>query len=254
MKKVLTALLASTVILLCACSQPKEKPQKLTLFAAAGTRSAIEEICLKYEQEYGIEIQKNYASSGTLARQIASGADSSVYVSANKKWVDFLIDEDLLIKGSVQRIAGNKLVIITPKGAPQPNFVFSNSFDFSASAPNGIALGDPAYVPVGSYAKKAFSALEVFDSIKSNAVMCKDVSAVLKYIELGEMSWGIVYQSEAHLSKKVDIAALIPTELYGKITFYTAVVKGADENAVKLKKYIAGDEGRAIFQKYGFTE
>ena len=65
-----------------------DDPEKteIRVFAAAGPRLATEALCERFESVGHGAVTTNFASSGTLARQIASGAQADVFVSANKQW------------------------------------------------------------------------------------------------------------------------------------------------------------------------
>ena len=225
----------------------------ITIFAAAGTRPATEEICNLFEKASRYKVERNYASSGTLARQIANGAGCDVFVSANKQWIDYLMGKDLLIQHSVQKIAGNSLAVIAPVNSDITPPQFTKSFDIISDISNKIAIGDPSYVPVGKYTKMAFDSLGWFDKIKDKTIMAKDVTSVLHYVELGECDWGVVYYSEALQSKKVKIIATIPQSLYKPITFYVADIKGQKEAGHELSAMFTNDTGKETFKKFGFS-
>jgi molybdate transport system substrate-binding protein len=231
-------------------SAPKEAT--VQIFAAAGTRLATDEICNRYEQEGHGRVLRNFASSGTLARQIASGAEADVFVSANRQWMDFLKNKRLLAEGSVQEIAGNELVIVAPKGAAPIVPAFKKNFNINASIKDKIAVGDPAYVPVGKYTKSAFDHLGWYDQIQDKIVEAKDVSSVLNYVALGEVDWGVVYRSEAMASDRVEIIARVPGTLHDPIEFFVADLGNQKTAARALSKMFRSKAGRAVFVKFGF--
>ncbi len=225
----------------------------ITIFAAAGTRPATEEICNTFEKNSKYKVVRNYASSGTLARQIDNGADCDVFVSANKQWIDYLEKNGLLIDHSIRKIAGNSLAVIAPVSSDITPPQFTKNFDILSDIPNKIAIGDPSYVPVGKYTKMAFDSLGWSDKIKDKTIMAKDVTSVLHYVELGECDWGVVYYSEALQSKKVKIIATIPQSLYKPITFYVADIKGQKEAGHELSTMFTNDTGKETFKKFGFS-
>ena len=232
---------------------PKNLPE-VQIFAAAGTRLATEELCDRYEKAGNVKVSRNFASSGTLARQIASGAEADVFVSANKQWIEFLKEKGLLTDGSVYRIAGNALVLIAPKGAAPMVPTFDKVFDIGAAIKDKIVIGDPSYVPVGKYAKAAFDNLGWFEKIQNKMIMAKDVSSALNYVALGEVDWGVVYRSEAIASNRVEIIATIPATLHNPIEFFVADLKKQNPEARPLSKLFRSKEGLSIFLKHGFLE
>jgi molybdate transport system substrate-binding protein len=234
-------------------AQTPKKEITLQIFAAAGTRTPTEEICDRYEKETNRKVERNYASSGTLARQIAAGAPADVFVSANKQWIDFLKDKKMLADGSVRKIVGNSLVLIAPKDSDISAPELKSDYDIQGAIRDKIAIGDPAYVPVGKYTKTVFEQLGWMDKIKDKMILAKDVSSVLRYVELGECDFGVVYRSEALQSKKVKIIAEVPGALHKPIEFFAADLKAAKPEGKTLSEAFLSKEGVASFIKFGFV-
>ena len=208
------------------------------------------EICDSFTSNYKYEIDKNFAASGALARQIKAGAEADIYISSNKQWIDFLNDNKLLVENSISEIASNKLVVICQKNK-NIKLEFSKEFDIKSNIIDKIAIGDPKYVPVGKYAKQVLDSLDWYNSIQNRIILAKDVMSVLHYVELGECDWGIVYYSEALKSDKVKIAYEIPQELYNPIIFYIALLK-ENQQTKQLYQYFKNDTAKEILNKYGF--
>ncbi|MDD2391293.1 MAG: molybdate ABC transporter substrate-binding protein, partial [Desulfobacterales bacterium] len=87
---------------------------ELVVFAAASTTNAVTEVGEKFAVRNPGHIKTSFASSSTLAKQIANGAPVDVYISANKKWMDFLEEKNLLAQGSRFDLLSNRIVLIVP--------------------------------------------------------------------------------------------------------------------------------------------
>lgn len=232
-------------------SNNNNRPFRIQLFAAGGTMLPGNEICDSFISQNNIEIEKNFAASGTLARQIKAGAEADIYISSNKQWIDFLCDNELLIENSVSELAKNKLVVICPKNK-EVNLDFTKEFNIKSAITDKISMGDPKYVPVGKYAKQALDSLDWYNQIRTNIILAKDVTSVLHYVILGECDWGIVYYSEAIKSDKVKIVYEVPQELYDPIIFYIALLN-ENYNVQELYHYFKSETTKEILNKYGFT-
>lgn len=229
----------------------KKSDQNIKLFAAAGTMLATNEVCDSFTDKNNIILEKNYAASGALARQIQSGAEADIYISANKQWIDYLIHNEILKEESVSKFATNRLVIICPKNH-DVSIEFNSDFDIKSSIKENISIGDPKYVPVGKYAKQVLDTLGWYEQIQKQIILAKDVTSVLHYVELGECDWGIVYYSEAIKSNKVKIAFEIPSELHNPINFYIGLINDNTDTR-KLYNYFTNNTGQNIFVRHGFT-
>lgn len=243
--------LISIALCLFGCTKPKNSCT-VTLHAAAGTRMATEAIVKKYEKATRCSVRRNYASSGTLARQIASGAPGDLYISANKQWIEYLNSKKILKKESIKSIGGNRLVIIAPKDSTL------SDIDLTQKTPDlkgddKIVIGDPAYVPVGKYAAQVFKKINWFDQLKGKMIMTKDVSSVRHYIGLKSGRWGVVYQTETINATKIKIIKEIPENLHKPIRFFIAQIKDGKPEGQKLLEQFTNQTGQAILKQFGFS-
>jgi molybdate transport system substrate-binding protein len=73
-------------------------------------------------------------------------------------------------------------------------------------------------------------------------------------VELGNAEAGIVYKTDAQISKRTKVTFEVPLEEGPKITYPVAVVSGAKdiEAAKKTLSYIESGAALAIFKKYKF--
>src|SRR6202008_2066663 len=69
-----------------------------------------------------------------------------------------------------------------------------------------IALADPAAVPAGVYAKKWLSGLGLWEKAEPKVVPTLDARGALAAVESGAVPAGVVYHTDAAISKSVRIA------------------------------------------------
>ncbi len=72
-------------------------------------------------------------------------------------------------------------------------------------------------VPAGIYAKRALTKLALWNRLKAKVVSAEDVRHALAYVETGAAEAGIVYATDAAISKKVKAVAEIPEKLTGPV-------------------------------------
>jgi len=225
--------------------------QKITVFAAASLTNAITEIAESYENEKGVNIQTSFAASSTLAKQIEKGAPADIFMSADGKWMSYLQDKRLIADGSLTNLLGNNLVLIAPKGKTF-KVEMDKSFNFAGAFSGRVCTGETDSVPVGIYAKQSLKNLNWWDAIKMRLVGTQDVRAALVFVERGECEAGIVYETDAKISGKVQTIASFPDASHEPITYPLALVKGANAEAAGFYDYLKSDKAKAIFIKYGF--
>jgi molybdate transport system substrate-binding protein len=222
----------------------------IVVFAAASTTNALDEIKREFGKKNGIEVQTSYAASAPLANQIVNGAEADIFISADTKWADYLAEKKLVAQS--RDVLGNRLVIVTPIDAKQN---IKKPEDLSAKGVEHIAIGEPGSVPAGKYAKAALMKLNLWDKLKEKFVPGQDVRHALTYVETGAAEAGIVYATDAAISKKIKIAIELSEELTGPIRYPIALLsKGEKKSEAKVFfEYLRSPESIKIFKKYGFS-
>lgn len=265
MKKQLLALCTSVVLLLTACTGTPASPQaekpapaaqtekaEIMVSAAASLTDALNELKSAFETEHpGIVVTYNFGSSGKLAQQIGQGAPSDVFLSASAKDMNGLEEKQLIAKDTRLDFTKNELVLIT--GATSS--VQIDSFEKLADPSlKHIAVGEPETVPAGRYAKEVMDALKIGDSLNGRLVYGSDVRQVLTFVESGNAEVGIVYASDAAISKNVKVLATAKSGWHKPIVYPGAVIAASThaDAAKTFLSYLTSDKGKAILQKYGF--
>lgn len=223
----------------------------LTVFAAASLSDALKELAPAYTQATGDTLRFNYGASGTLARQIREGAPADVIFSADELRVDQLEKAGLLAPGTRRTILANQLVLVVAAegGASVPTLG-----DLAKADVKRLAIGEPATVPVGTYAMEHLQKLGLWSQVSSKCVPLDNVRAVLAAVEAGNVDAGFVYRTDALISKKVRIAVEVPQAEGPKITYPAAALRDAPSPAAAAKfvAFLAGPEAQAVFARYGF--
>lgn len=228
---------------------------EVVVFAAASTTNAITEIGDLFAAGGLGRITTSFASSSTLAKQIASGAPANVYLSANKKWMDFLEEKGLIENATRFDLLGNRIVLIAPLQSSLQSVDVKKGLDLAAllGGDGRLAMGDPAHVPAGMYGKKAMEGLGLWDQVSGRLAPMKDVRAALVLVERAEAPLGQVYATDAAISKKVRVVGTFPVESHPPIVYPVAAVAGQKTDAAaRFLEFLKTAEARAVFEKFGF--
>ena len=119
---------------------------EILVAAAASLKNAYEDklIPMFEEANPGVTVKGTYDSSGKLQTQIEEGLEADVFMSAAKKQMTALDEEDMIASDTITDLLENKIVLIVPTG----NEKKLEKFEDIENA-DSIALGDPASVPAG---------------------------------------------------------------------------------------------------------
>jgi molybdate transport system substrate-binding protein len=226
--------------------------QKITVYAAASLTDAVEEIAALYEQQTSTTVVESFGSSSTLAKQIDNGAPADVFISADLQWMDYLANNNRILPASRRNLLGNTLVLVAPKGRGF-KVVADKGFDFASAFEGKLCVGEVESVPAGIYAKQALVALGWWDAIQSRIVGTQDVRAALAFVERGECAAGIVYETDARISAKVERILRFPDETHEPIVYPVAAVSGSGAGSLGLIEFLASPAAGAVFERYGFS-
>mgnify|MGYP001550632203 CR=1 FL=1 len=225
---------------------------EVKIYAAASLTDAITELAKIYQQTHtSTQIQPVFAGSSTLARQIENGAPADVFISADKDWADYLQTRNLLEAKSRMDLLANELVLIAPAIHPRQIPLKKNT-NLATSFKGKLCTGEPASVPVGKYAKQALVYYGWWDAIQTRLVGTEDVRSALAFIERGECALGIVYKTDALLTKKVTTIATFPAESHLPIVYPGGLTKNANPDARAFWQFLQSKAALEIFSRYGF--
>ena len=229
------------------------KPVELNISAAVSMKDALAEIQTNYQKKAPhVKLVYNLGASGSLQKQIEQGATADIFISAAPKQMNELAAKNLVINATRKNLLENKLVLIVPKDS---TLSISKLEDLQNDAVKQISIGETKVVPAGQYAEQALKNLGVWEKIQSKIVFAKDVRTVLTYVDTGNVDAGLVYKTDAAVSKKVKILATAPDGSHAPIIYPAAVLTGTKNQkaAEEFLSYLAGPEGKSVFEKHGFV-
>ncbi len=244
-RSLLVVLMGLTSSVLFAGESPK-------VFAAASLAGAITELAKVYEAKSGVKIAPSFASSSTLAKQIEHGAPADIFISADVRWMDYLVECKWIDTASRIDLLGNALVLIAPVGKGFP-FKVEKDFTAEKAFTGRLAVGDPTNVPVGIYAKEAFTKLGWWPWLEKRLAPAADVRAALRLVETGEVDAGVVYATDAKSSAKVEVIATIPADLHKPVRYPFAATTHAGPEARAFLAFLLGPDAKPVYERLGFT-
>jgi molybdate transport system substrate-binding protein len=233
---------------------PAANPPVTILAAAAASLeySFKNELIPLFQQKYPwITVEGTYDSSGKLQTQIEQGLAADVFMSAALTQMNALVEKKLVDAASVRPLLENKIVLIKPVGISTAVTGFQ-----TAAQAKTIALGDPASVPAGQYAKEAFTSLGIWDAVSAKASFGTNVTEVLNWVGEGSADAGVVYATDAATSKKVEVIAEAPAGSLARKVIYPVGMTAASAHQTEAKLFIdflASGEALAVFKSYGFS-
>lgn len=224
---------------------------EITVFAAASLSDVLAAIAAKYEAMSGDRIRFNFGASSTLARQIREGAPADVFFSADEAKLDELAKIGLIDPAVRIPLLSNTLVIITPVGSRE---VIAGPRDLLRTSVRRLALAEPQTVPAGIYAREYLEKAGLWQKIRTKVIPTENVRTALAAVAEGNADAGLVYKTDARISKEVRIAFEIPAAEGPRIIYPVALLQSSKEIAASKAwiRYLTGGEAHALFTAFGF--
>lgn len=234
-------------------SQPaRAQPETLTIVAANSLREAFRKILPLYEAQYPeTNLRIIYGPSQTLRTQIEQGAPVDVFLPSLAEEIDQLQQKGLIVEGTKRIYAATSLVLIT--GATVPAAITSLQ-DLHTVPVRRIAVGDPKTSSVGKVAAQFLKSSQLESKLKSQYVFGEHSRAVLDLVANGEAEIGIVYRTDAALSKKVRILDTTPVESHAPVHYGVALPWTAKNisGAGDFVQFLLMPPTQTLLQQYGF--
>jgi molybdate transport system substrate-binding protein len=221
--------------------------QDITLSAAASLGPALREIVPLFEAaQPGTRVQLNLGASGALAQQLFAGAPVAVFASADEETMDQVQARGLVRAGDRRTLVHNRLVVaVATDRADAPRTLAE-----VAALPR-VAIGLPASVPAGRYARAALEAAGLWSRIEPRLVGAQNVRQAVDYVARGEVDAGFVYASDVAIAGGRARAAFeVPTAQ--PIRYPVAALVGAPPAAQRFVEFALSAPARAVFARHGF--
>lgn len=228
--------------------------EKVTVFAAASLKNALDAVNVACEANVGEQATVSYAASSALAKQIEEGAPADIFMSADLDWMKYLADKNLIKADTETQLLGNSIVLVAPADSSVTAEIVPG-FDLAALLGGGkLAMANVDSVPAGKYGKASLEKLGVWSSVSGSVAQAENVRAALALVSTGEAPLGIVYKTDAVADAKVKVLGSFPADTHAPIIY--PVAQTADSKNAETQKFmncLQSGKAKELFEAQGFT-
>ncbi len=226
------------------------QPAPLTVSAAVSLTDAMESIAREYASAGGGPARFNFAGSNTLARQLVNGAPADLFISADEAQMDVAAQAGAIDRSTRIDLLGNRLVIVFRPGAAR----IGQPRDLASSRVRRIAIGDPAAVPAGVYARRYLESMRLWPAVQDRIVPVGNVRAALAAVQNGSADAAIVYESDSVAAGSLE-SLIISGPGVPRIVYPAAIVSRTGNRAAaeRFLAFLRGPQAAAVFARYKFT-
>ena len=243
---------AALLIVLAVRPQGMPAAAPITVSAAVSLTDVLTAVAAEYGKEGRGSVRFNFGASNILARQIADGAPVDVFISADEAQMDAVGGLHLLLDDSRIDLLRNQLAIVVPSDRPR---TMSSVRELTGPAFRRIAIGDPAGVPAGVYAKQYLEQLDLWPALEPKMVPTTSVRAALAAVESGAADAAIVYRTDARIALKASVAYVVPIDRGPRIVYPAAILRASNAAAESRRflDFLRGAVAARTFERFGFT-
>ena len=227
-------------------------PSNLSIFAAAGAKPAIDEICQKFQEKYGVTVEARYGGGGEVLSQMTLSRSGDIYVAPEQRFMEIATEKQAIDPETIETVAYMIPVIAVKKGNPRNIQTLADL----AKAGIKVAVTRQETTLLGKYAPEIFAKAGLADEIGKNIVTeAARPDSLLTMLIMGQVDAGIIwhfYQVQA--PDQIENIYLPPEQLTG-IGEIQAAVSAYSQNkksAQKFLDFITSADGKTIFKKLGY--
>lgn len=242
-------LLAAVVPSVVSCSTP---PDELSVFAAAGVKPALDEVCRMFEEKYGTAVEISYGGGGEVLSQMELSRSGDVYVAPEQGFMEKAVEKQLVDPATVTGVAYMIPVIAVPRDNPQN----IKTLQDLANPGVRVAVTRQETTLLGRYAPEIFAKAGLADEIGGNIVTeAARPDNLLTMLAMGQVDAGIIWNFyEVQAADKITVIYLAPDQLTGVGEMLAAVSTFTDdsEGAGKFIEYLTSPAAKDTFRNLGY--
>lgn len=252
MRRYLLPALLPLLLLTAACASRPGVPANppLVVSAASDLTPAFRELGEAFTAETGVAVTFNFGSSGKLAQQIQEGAPVDVFASANRRYIQELVQGGYVLPDTITLYALGSLTLWMPT---ESELGLTSIRDLARPEVKRIAIANPAHAPYGVAARQALQAAGVWEAVQDKLVYGDNIAQTLQFAESGNVDAAIMALS---LSLSSDGRWFpVSQEFYDPLAQTAAVVTDSGQQAVarRFLAFLGSEQARSILMKFGFT-
>jgi len=239
------------LLLITITLSPVAQAGELKLALANSTCAAMKKVGDLYLANHAVKLTYICKSSGLLARGLSGGAlKADIYVSANQKWMAFVVKNNLVASNQVYSPWGNTLVVATPKSSAIQRLDWQ---DLASDKVTAVFIGDPSTAPFGRHAKEALKASGLWGRVKDKIKTRKNIEILADSLGTANASSvGILFKT--NMTTQLRQLLTVNKRLHKPIRYYMAPLKTAKGNAdvTDFLNFMQSHAVNAIFEAEGY--
>jgi molybdate transport system substrate-binding protein len=219
-------------------------------------RFAFDELAREFRVTHpGITLVPTYGSSGNFYAQVCNGAPFDLFLSADVKYPDKLIEQGLGVRESRFIYAIGRVVLWVPHDS-RIDIERKGLESVLEPSVRKIAIANPEHAPYGRAAEEAMNRAGVFEQATPKLVLGENVEQASQFVHSGAADLGILPLSMVLPAEMVAKGRywVVPGEMHAPIEQAGVVLTPARDRraADQMRSFLISAEGRSILRRHGY--
>jgi molybdate transport system substrate-binding protein len=231
----------------------QSQAEEIFVFAAAGTKPAIDEAVAMFEQKTGNTVMVNYGGGGEVLSSMVLGKTGDVYIAPEQKFIDNAKKQGAVATNAAVHTLAFMIPVI---GVREGNPLDIRSLADLARPGIEVAVCNPDTTSLGVLVPQMLEKAGLYEAIKPNIVTSvPQVTSIVTMLKMKQIDAGIIWHHFGTTnSDDIDIIWIPPEyvtgigEIQAAVSAYSQHVKTAQQ----FIDFLTSAEGKKIFEKNGY--
>lgn len=230
---------------------------EIRVAVASNFRYTLQKLALDFKEKTGHVLHISAGSSGKLYAQIKYGAPFDVFLSADERRADLLVDEDIAARESAYIYARGKLVLLS-------NIKTEGDCKaiLSSERLHKLAIANPGIAPYGLAARQVLEALDLWGRLRPRLVMGENVAQAMQFVstqnaEAGFVAEALLYAAGSTSGQADTDSCLwyVPPDMYSAINQKMVVINKAKKKlpVLAFARYMQSAGAKEIIRASGYN-
>jgi molybdate transport system substrate-binding protein len=226
--------------------------ETVSVAVAANFADALRALQPAFEQQSGHTLRVSSASTGVLYAQIRHGAPFDVFLAADRRRPERLIEAGLADPASAFVYARGRLVL----WSAHPGLVDAEGEVLRTGRFEHLALANPRTAPYGAAAEQVLDRLGLVKALEGRLVFGESVSQAWHFVVSGNAELGFVALSQPIAAQRLSDGSywLVPQELYAPLEQMAVLVVAASHQTAgrALLAFLQSEQAVVKLRELGY--
>lgn len=225
-------------------SQASEEP--LRIAAASNFYASLQNLVAEFEQRTDHRVTVSYGSTGKLYAQIRNGAPFAVFLAADAKRPQLLVEQGRAVAGSGFTYAQGRLLLWIKNNSQRSSLKAALSADYQR-----LAIANPKLAPYGVAAMEVLESLQLLDVSRPKLVFGENIAQAFQFVHTGHAELGLIAAAQARSLALPGQLIPVPTALHQPIEQQAVMLKPTTA-AKDFLEFLRSDLALQIIRRNGY--